>query len=105
MNGNPIAVWQCPNCQRVQTLTFYGGISTCTINKWCTCYGVTPSNGQSIELRAVFQMQPLNELARRVDMCDAQREAERVSVRERLKEMLAAWPPAPCDRFTWEARN
>lgn len=100
--NDPVAVWQCPNCQRVQTLTFYGGISTCTINRLCGCTVLSESGYTS--LRVTFQLQPLNDLARAVDEQDAQIEAQRIDARRCWKEMLAGWPPAPCDRWTWEAR-
>lgn len=104
MADNPVAVWQCPNCQRIQTLTFYGGVSAYTANKWCTCYGKVPSNGRCIELRSIYRIQPLNDLARSVDESEAQRAVAAEDARLRAREALAAWPPAPCDRYHWEAR-
>lgn len=104
MVGKLVAVWQCSQCGDVKTMHMP---SYWTFYRQHLCYGSIPNHyaadGTGVLVAGIYQ--PLNDLARSIDELAEQLESERMRTRERIKEELAAWPPAPCDRFTWEERN
>jgi len=98
-----VAVWQCSRCADVRSMSLP---SYWTFYRQHLCYGSMPQrytpDGIGILDAGIYQ--PLNELARAIDASEAERKAREFQRRAEEKEMLAAWPPAPCDRWTWEAR-
>ena len=97
------AVWQCSRCGDVRTMMLP---SSWTFDRLHLCQGSMPHhyNAEGIGVLVGGIYQPLNDLARAIDASDAERHVREAKRLANEREYLAAWPPAPCDRYHWEAR-
>lgn len=96
---NPVAVWQCNRCGYVATMLLP---STYTIQKMHHCYGTFP---QADGYVYVGMMEALNDYAKAADALEKQYHESLDRRRKEWNEMLMNWPPAPCNRWSWESRD
>jgi transposase-like protein len=89
---NPVAVWQCRHCGFVRTYTLHGGVTQYAPPKWHTC--------KSYFFSAFV---PLNDIAKSLTESHEAFLQEQQAIRDREKEALKDWPPAPGFRCYWES--